>query len=225
VEISMQQTGTLANTTCALWRDRLVRAATGGRNHWRTKTAYYQAVTELIADGQAESLSWRTVVDAVRPRGSRTTFYDVAGSHAIDSMMDRFRAAESTIQIAVCYVRDTAVHQLVDEVKVWTYWPHRVSWLNRHQTTSASLTSVVADWARGNPALAAALNWAPPACAVEDLTTLEPNLPAVRAYLRLAQAMREATGGSAAEDVDEFASVFFASRRVRLTPLPAVALA
>lgn len=187
---------TFDNTVAARWlRDLVGRGRPGPRSHWRTKTAYYRAVAGLLADGPGRSLRWSTIVDAV-PGGSRSTFYDVTGRNASHSLMGRYATATGldAIQIVLCYQRSSAVEQLVDETKVWSYWPFRTRWLancradpgHGELAIAASLESAVAAWAQVHPGLAAAVDHAPPACAVEDLALVrQGNLPAIRAWSAL----------------------------------------
>jgi hypothetical protein len=64
----------LDNTVTARWRRRLVGVRPDERRHWRTRTAYYAAVSRLLTDGVPDP-AWSDVIDAVRPKGSRSTFY------------------------------------------------------------------------------------------------------------------------------------------------------
>jgi len=174
-------------TVAARWQRRLRKT-----RHWRTKAAYYVAVNELLESRPDRPLTWRSVVAAVRPAGSRTTFYDVTGPKARHPLVREFVAAEhiNALQIALRYKRSTAVEQLIDETKVWSYWPYRETWLGGAQADQAgkdSLVEVVAEWARSHPQLASALDYAPPASAVEDLLHVnEGRLSPMVAYRMLA---------------------------------------
>ncbi len=170
----------LEDTVAARWRRDLVEASSVDRGHWLTKVAYYQAVVGLIERNPGRSFGWRDVVAAVKPRGSRTTFYDVTGSHATHPLLRDYTDAGSVdaSQIAWRYRRTNAVEQLIDEAKVWAYWPFRDrwrAWCRRESRVdepylAESLLAAVMEWARSRPALAAALGNTPPAAAVEDLT-------------------------------------------------------
>jgi hypothetical protein len=171
--------------------------------HWRTKIAYYEAVDRLLGDGPADPLTWRTVVAAVRPRGCRSTFYEVTGPSAKYPLSAALRASESveTVQLALRYTRSSPVEQLIDETKVYRYWLYRSEWLRQYErqpdlTTdalAASLISVAGVWARHHRALAAALDHAPPVCAVEDLTIIgQGRISAVRAHTVLTNAIEQA---------------------------------
>lgn len=193
----------LNNTVSAKWRRRLTGDRTEEKTHWRTKTAYYRAVAELIATRPRPLLTWRSIIGAVRPSGSRSTFYEVTGPRAKHALMHDIVAAASTdsLQLALCYQRGDAVNQLIDETKVWSYWPYREGWLAQgrenpdNRASVDSLLAVVATWARRNPELAAALDHAPPACAVEDLVVLHRGqLPAMRAVATLGQTMQAVVG-------------------------------
>lgn len=192
----------LDSTVTARWRRRLV-GVRSERRHWRTKTAYYAAVDRLLADGRLRP-AWFEVIDAVRPRGSRSTFYEVTGAHAKHSLIGAFLAEETidSMQIALCYRRTVAVDQLIDEAKVWTYWPYRERLAVRlraepHVDEQASvdlLTATVAAWARRYRGLARAVGYAPPVCAVEDVLLLRPRkYSAVYALDLLDQVIQEAT--------------------------------
>jgi hypothetical protein len=115
-------------------------------------------------------------------------------------------AQPESYQLAVCcYRRPSAVEQLVDETKVWSYWPYRQGWLDQWQASpdlgtaraTQAMVAVVQAWARQCPQLAAALDYAPPACAVEDLVMVnQRRLSAVRAFDDLRTAVVAATGAS-----------------------------
>jgi hypothetical protein len=170
----------LDDTVAAKWRRQLVDASSVERGHWLTKVAYYQAVIGLIERSPGRVLTWRDVVAAVKPRGSRTTFYDVTGSHATHPLIRDYQSAGTvdTGQIAWRFRRTHAVEQLIDEAKVWAYWPYRDRWRARCRRENRvdepfvveSLLAAVMEWARARPALAAALGQSPPLSAVEDLT-------------------------------------------------------
>jgi hypothetical protein len=190
----------LDDTVTARWRRRIKGSSPDGRSHWRTKVAYYRAVRELLAIEPPPVLSWQTIVNEVRPKGSRSTFYEVTGPHAKHPLIGDLRAAEdvNTIQLALCYRPANAVDQLIAEAKVWSFWPYRMGWLDQQQTdpeqnalsAPESLVSVVADWSRRYPGLAAAVQYAPPVCAVEDLVIVgRRQLSAVRAYSVLSHAV------------------------------------
>jgi hypothetical protein len=181
----------LAETVAAAWRRRFERSGYGLRKHWRTRTTYYAATDRLAAARPGVTPSWRAIVDEVRPHGSASTFYEVTGRHAKYALHGAYVADASTVSlgIALHYRRSVAVEQLLDEAKVWTYWPYREIWLG-HPTPDSILATVGA-WADDHPGLAAMLDFAPPACAVEDLVVVDGGkLPATRAYDRLRDAVR-----------------------------------
>jgi len=192
----------LDHTIAAQWRTRLVGKKGEDRAHWRTKTAYYRAVNDLIVAGAP--LSWHSIVGAVFPKGSRSTFYDVTGPRSKHPLMREYLAAarSESLQLALCYRRHKAVDQLIDETKVWSYWPARQAWLEQtrqaaHLRTAESMLHALARWASSHPELAAALDHAPPACAVEDLITFHHGqLPAIRAW----DIIRQATVPNATAD-------------------------
>ncbi len=199
----------LDTTTVARWRSRLIGQRPDEKSHWRTKTAYYRAAIELLATVAPRVLSWQMIVSAVRPKGSRSTFYDVAGPHAKHPLIKDFLAGgdDNATQLVLCYRRQSAIEQLIDEAKVWSFWPYRQGWLDQHaadperggSAMAESLLSVVAAWARREAPLAAALDHAPPVCAVEDLVLVRRGqVSATRAFSLLADAI-SAAGGTAAE--------------------------
>jgi hypothetical protein len=196
--VTVSTASTLDNSVTSRW----LRSLAGNRadGHWRTKTSYYRAVTGLIAGGE-ESPPWHRIVHAVQPKGSRSTFYEVAGSRGRHPLLNALVEDGSTeaIQIALCYERSGAVQRLIDEAKVWDFWPHRERVLAHLRdepgadapAMARSLVSAVVHWARRRPSLAAALDHAPPLCAVEDLLLVHPGkLSAVRAAATLRQAQR-----------------------------------
>src|SRR5262249_37655154 len=147
------------------------------------------------------------VTGAVKPKGSRSTFYEVTGAHAKHSLIADLLAHDGidAMQLALYYRRLNAVDQLIDETKVWTYWPYREYLSKRYRITQdldpwtsvELLTDTVAEWARRNRGLAAALRYAPPICAVEDLLVLRPGqFSAAYALGTLTEVVRDATGES-----------------------------
>ena len=170
---------TLEDTVTARWRRQLVGAKPHEKRHWRTKVAYYAAVCELLSAGTETPLTWRTIVDTVQPKGHRSTFYEIAGPNAKHPLIGALLEEQSSeaFQLVLCYRRRVAVHQLVDESKVWSYWPHRDLLQARFRVTPALdpadlVVATVAAWARNHQGVAAALDHAPPLCAVEDLVAV-----------------------------------------------------
>ncbi|AGL18893.1 hypothetical protein [Actinoplanes sp. N902-109] len=194
----------LRHTVTGDWHTRLAGNRSPRRNHWQTKIIYFRAAAELLATRPGTPLTWKSIVAAARPHGCRSTFYEVAGSHARHRMIDDLIAdgRPDSVQLALRYLRTDPVEQLIDETKVWSYWPHRQHLLTRVLTPdmapaamAAALTESVAAWGRRNEHLAAAINHTPPACAVEDLTVLhQGRLAAVRAAAQLTDVLRHATG-------------------------------
>ncbi|MFI6072218.1 hypothetical protein ACIA5C_11575 [Actinoplanes sp. NPDC051343] len=189
-------------TVIGKWHRRLADNKSPRRNHWQTKVVYYQAAAELLAARPGHPLTWKSVVGAARPRGCRSTFYEVAGAHARHRMVDDLIAdgGPDAMQIALRYLRTDPVEQLIDETKVWSFWPYRqqliARWLSGGTTREgleATLIDVLSAWARNNPALASAVGHTPPACAVEDLTVLhEGQLAGMRSAGRLTDVLRHA---------------------------------
>jgi hypothetical protein len=157
----------LRDSTAARWRAEL------GGTHWTTKVSYYRAVEALLTGGvDARDLTWSDIVAAVRPHGSRTTFFGVAGPHAKKPLSAAYRDG-----LAACLERAGVPEMLVDETKVWSYWPYREGWAEElfragEATAVECLVRVVLDWAVHERPVAAALDHAPPICAVEDLVVL-----------------------------------------------------
>jgi hypothetical protein len=140
------------------------------------------------------------VVEAVRPRGNPSTFYEVAGPHAKHALIDAYRAARSAdaLQIALNYQRRSAIEQLIDEAKVWSFWEYRAAYLRTHAGADRlpieSFIVTLDTWAGLHPSLAASLEHAPPASAVEDLVALHNGgLAALWAQRLLTDVMRRAT--------------------------------
>jgi hypothetical protein len=193
----------LTNTVVGTWHRRLADNTSPRRNHWRTKVVYYQAAAELLAARHGTPLTWKSVVGAARPRGCRSTFYEVAGAHARHRMVDDLIADGRTdsVQIALRYVRTDPVEQLIDETKVWSFWSYRQQLIGRRITAGMSademegqLVQALTAWAHDHRALAAANAHTPPACAVEDLTVLHGGrLAGLRAAGRMTEVLRLAT--------------------------------
>jgi hypothetical protein len=172
----------LFHTVVGEWHRRLSTTRSPKRNHWHTKIIYFRSVARLLATHPGIRLTWRRIVETAGPQGSRSTFYEVAGAHARHPLIeDLIRDGRlDSIQLALCYRRTDAVTQLVDETKVWSFWPYRERLLARFaaapmpaEEMEAALTEALTGWATQHPALAAALNHAPPACAVEDLIIIK----------------------------------------------------
>jgi hypothetical protein len=192
----------LRHTVIAGWYTRLAENRSPRRNHWHTKVTYYRAVADLLATRPGHPLTWKIIIGAARPRGCRSTFYEVAGPHARHGMIAGLIAdgTVGAIEIAWRYQGLDPVEQLIDETKVWSFWPYR----QRFAETAAaagmapdlvpeSLRRCLVDWAAAHPRLAAANGHRPPACAVEDLTVLHRGrLAATRAEGRLTEVLRHA---------------------------------
>jgi len=191
----------LRDTVAVRWRRELAGTEPLVRRHWTTKTNYYEAVDSLLAADRGAQLSWQVIVDEVQPRGSRTTFFDVAGRHAKRPLRDDYAQASGPVADLAGYLqRDTAPELLVDETKVWSYWPHRVGWLHQLVDTeqlsrpavAECLVRVLLDWADRQPHLAVAHEFSPPICAVEDLVVIQQGrLRAARCFDLLRDAIRQ----------------------------------
>ncbi|GIF26559.1 hypothetical protein BJ973_001003 [Actinoplanes tereljensis] len=200
--MSTRITEDLGRTTIGSWYIRLSDNPSPRRNHWQTKIIYYQAVADLLTASPGRPLTWKTIVGAARPRGCRSTFYEVAGPHARHGMIGDLIADGSarSIEIAWRYRRLDPVEQLIDETKVWSFWPHRQPYAEvatdpqlAPDTVPDELRAALLAWARANPALAAANGYRPPACAVEDLAVMHRGrLAASRAEGRLTEVLRQA---------------------------------
>ncbi|MFI5910826.1 hypothetical protein [Dactylosporangium sp. NPDC051541] len=193
----------LANTVVSRWHKRLSANPTAKRSHWRTKTVYFDAVASLVATVPASQLTWKSIVDAAAPNGSRSTFYEVAGAHARHPLVSAFIDDDYTdsIQVAMYYRRTDAVAQLLDETKVWSYWPFRERMVNglgalgplTPEALEAQVCESLTKWSRTHPQLAAALGHTPPVCAVEDLMLIRKGrITAVRAVAQLTEHLRRA---------------------------------
>jgi len=201
----------LDDTVTARWWRRLVGSGAQAKRHWRTKTTYYDAVGGLLRTAGSTPLTWQSIVAAARPNGNRSTFYEVTGPSAKHALITDLRAASSLDAMHIClwYQRRSVVDQLIDETKVWAYWPHREALVARYRiapdlgpaAAADLLISSVAAWARNTPYLARALNNAPPVCAVEDLVAVNGGrLSPTNSYTRLSAAIRDATAGQPAPD-------------------------
>jgi hypothetical protein len=193
----------LFHTVVGEWHRRLSTTRSAKRSHWRTKIIYFRSVARLLSTYPGTRLTWRRIVDAAGPQGSRSTFYEVAGAHARHPLVDDLirDGRLDSIQLALCYRRPDAVAQLVDETKVWSFWPYRerllASFTARRTPAEAmevALADELAAWAGRHPGLAAALDHAPPACAAEDLVVIKRGrVAAVRATNELSEVIRHAT--------------------------------
>ena len=192
----------LDDTVTARWRRDLAGPRDPEKSHWLTKMAYYTAVDGILAAGAAEPLTWRSIVDSVHPRGNSSTFYGVTGPRARHPLLRAFAASDNveSLYMALHYQRISPVDQLIDETKVWAYWPYRDRWLAEcrrrdvvtREAALAAATSALVGWARDRPALAAALAFSPPMCAVEDLMLLrQGQLSARAAIASLTEVVRE----------------------------------
>lgn len=216
---------TLADTVVARWQRRLSRLSAGDRSHWRTKATYYRAVAELVALRPGQPPSWRSILAAASPRGCRSTFYEVTGPHAKHPLIGELirDGRVESMQLALCYRRSGAVPQLLDEAKVWSYWPYREQLLARHRAAPMSetaavtaLTDVLWSWAQHNPGLAMALDHAPPICAVEDLmVTLPGRYSAVSAACVLVRHIVSGTRNAKPRDHAMVAGPAVSDTRVR----------
>ena len=205
------------------WHERLAGNKSARRNHWQTKVVYFRSVAGLLASRPGRAPTWKCVVAAALPPGRRSTFYEVAGAHARHRMIDDLIAdgRPDSMQIALRYLRTDAVEQLIDETKVWSYWPYRQRLLAgvhteemTDQQTERALTRSLAVWARCHDKLAASLDHSPPACAVEDLILLrQGRIAATRAASQLSDVLRrEATKPATGAGLRAVASASAAER-------------
>lgn len=198
----------LRDTVIGNWIRRLSANTSVKRNHWRTKTVYYRSVVELLAAHPGEPPTWRSIVATARPHGCRSTFYEVTGEHARHRMVDELidDGGINSIQLALHYLRSDAVIQLVDEAKVWSYWPYREGLRARlladppptETAREDALIRTLLAWASQHPELAAAVDYTPPAGAVEDLMVLmDGQVPALRVASMLTDLVRDCARSSA----------------------------
>ncbi|BEL06356.1 hypothetical protein Q0Z83_045470 [Actinoplanes sichuanensis] len=166
----------LRETVAVVWRRNLFGSEPYPSRHWTTRDSYYQAVDGLLADAPGSALSWQEIVDAAG--GSRTTFFDLANPRTRRALREAYADAVGPARDLVDQLnRDTKTELLVDETKVWSFFPHRSGWMHQldnmndlNRTMIAeSLVRVLLDWAGRQPHLAAAHDYAPPICAIEDL--------------------------------------------------------
>jgi len=181
------------HTVVAGWMTRLSENTSPRRNHWHTKLIYYRAAAEVLASPPRAPLNWRSIVTAAGSKGCRSTFYEVAGAHARHRMVDELinDGSSDSIQIALRYLRSDPVEQLIDETKVWSFWPYRQRLLPTlallpADEAEAELGKTLVAWSTRHPALARAVEHTPPVCAVEDLTVIhEGRLSGTQAAQRL----------------------------------------
>ena len=181
------------HTVVAGWMTRLSENTSPRRNHWHTKLIYYRAAADVLASPPRTPLNWQSIVTAAGSKGCRSTFYEVAGAHARHRMVDELinDGSSDSIQIALRYLRSDPVEQLIDETKVWSFWPYRQRLLTTlalrpAEEAEAELGETLIAWASRHPALARAIEHTPPACAVEDLTVIhEGRLSGTQAAQRL----------------------------------------
>jgi hypothetical protein len=189
----------LHDTIAARWRATLAGSGSSSRPHWATRVTHYRAVVDALANAQGGPITWRDVVAAIGPRGSASTFYDVAGRHAKNRLIDAYGNANdaNSLQIALEYHRTAAIDNLIDETKTWSFWEYREAYLRTYRDADPlpveRYLTTLATWASTHPLLAAALDCAPPMCAVEDLVALHRGgLAALRARRLLTDVVREA---------------------------------
>src|SRR3954470_21234361 len=139
----------LRNTVIGKWHRRLADNKSPRRNHWQTKVVYYQAAADLLAGRPGQPLTSKSIVAAARPRGCRSTFYEVAGAHARHRMVDDLitDGRPDAVQIALPSLRPHPGEQLSYEPKVWSYWPYRQQWL-AGPVTEETLVEALTGWAR-----------------------------------------------------------------------------
>jgi len=109
----------LHDTIAARWRAILAGSGGSPRPHWVTKVTHYRAVIDALTSARGGPIGWRDVIAAIGPRGSASTFYDVAGRHAKHRLVDAYRNANdaNSLQIALEYHRTAAIDNLVDETR------------------------------------------------------------------------------------------------------------
>ncbi|GAA4959650.1 hypothetical protein [Actinoplanes utahensis] len=197
---------TLRDTVAGRWRRELAGPEPSVRKHWLTKVSYYWAAERLLAGGRTDDqTTWGEIVAEVRPQGTRTTFFAVAGRHAKHPLLRAYQSAPAgpVRDVAACLDHESAAQMLIAESKVWSHWPHRMGWVQELLHTDGlsrtavadCLLRVLLDWAGRHPALSAALDHAPPASAVEDLLMIQEHRISAAAAARI---LREALLRSAA---------------------------
>lgn len=203
---------TLLDTVAGRWRRELAGPEPSGRKHWLTKVGYYWAAERLLTGGSDDQTTWGEIVAEVQPQGSRTTFFAVAGRHAKHPLLRAYQSAPAgpVRDVAGGLDHESAARMLIAETKVWSIWPHRLGWVQELLHTDGlsrtavadCLVRVLFDWAGRHPALAAALDHAPPACAVEDLLLIrEQQIPAAEAARILREALLRFAAGCSLDGV------------------------
>ncbi|WP_306213497.1 hypothetical protein [Actinoplanes sp. RD1] len=166
----------MRETVAVVWRRNLYGAEPYASRHWTTRDSYYQAVDGLLAATPGKALSWQEIVDGAG--GSRTTFFDLANTRTRRALRDAYADTTGPARDLVDQLnRENKTELLVDETKVWSFFPHRSGWMHQldnmddlsRSMIAESLVRVLLDWAGRQPHLAAAHDFAPPICAIEDL--------------------------------------------------------
>lgn len=184
----------LDTTIAVAWYDGFSHRKGQAANHWETKTSYYEAARRALKAHPDEPLTYREIFAEFAGEPKKSTFYQAVGNNAKNPLVDWYGASgEHGASIAATYrpadrgrrppVHQPPVHRLVDETKAWSYWQSRPGWLQTlgevsrgrdvgRDTMVRTLLRILAEWAVREPFLAAALDFGPPICAVEDLLVI-----------------------------------------------------
>jgi hypothetical protein len=193
----------LKTTVSSRWRQALVHGNKNDKRHWGTKESYYHALVATATESGYRGRLRSRIIETVEPRGSIATFYTVIGPKARHALIKAYFDAESDRpDLAEVCSHDDATDQLIDEVKVWSYWPSREGWLLQldeltdptRELAAESLVRVLVDWSVNNSVVATLLDYAPPICAVEDLLAVQKDRSAVDAFRLLRQVVCHAQG-------------------------------
>ena len=167
----------LESSITARWRTRTEGSSESTR-HWHTRVGYYRAVARALDAAEAGEIEARDIL-VHHESGRASTLYAVASRNSL------LRAYRTHSERALAQLGDLVpaepVAQLVAAVKVWSFWPARVAWVQELDgcyptgafgTAAGGLLRALREWGAAHPALARAAGGLPPLCAVEDLTIL-----------------------------------------------------
>jgi hypothetical protein len=163
----------LRNTVAVRWRRDVVGESSSPRRHWNTRENYYRTVDGLLAAFPGQMPDWKAITD--EPGRNTSTLSDLFTNGR--ALRDAYSTAGGPARDLAGELRsDSKPDLLIDETKVWSYWPHRTGWMHQlsnsdylqHSAITESLVRVLLDWAERQPYLAAAHDHTPPICAIED---------------------------------------------------------
>lgn len=174
------------------------------QRNWCIRVEYYHAAKKVVNDPNIP-FNYKEV--SVRAgRAGNGVLYALFGKDGRRKLISDYISQHTPRHdgLTALYDRGASVIEfLFDEVKVWSYWPHRRGWLTElerasdvtRQAAAESLVSVLADWAAAEPALASCLGFSPPIAAVEDLLVIwGKDVPAADAHGLLRDVIELAQG-------------------------------